>query len=317
LPAAITVGIIAAWTVGVGAQAYDYLSPVLRRAIVSLGDTLTGATAARRPFGAADAVTSPPLERLVTGASVMAVLVLVALGLRRLRRRGDTNPFALLLGAAAVAYFGALGLRFASDAWEVGNRASGYFFIGVAFVAAVACLELRIDASPARRSLMTGLIALIVAGGVVLGWPGDLRLAQPLEVAAGGAEIPSETLGAARWIGRKLPGRRFAATEADARMIDSEGRAVALAGFRPDIADVMASPALASWQPRLLRRYRLRYVVADRRRRSRDNNTAPFFARGGAPEPTLPAGVVDKYETAGAGRVYDSGGVVIFDMEGR
>ena len=40
----------------------------------------------------------------------------------------------MIFVVAALAFFGALALRFAPAAWETGNRAGEFFFIGLAFV---------------------------------------------------------------------------------------------------------------------------------------------------------------------------------------
>ncbi len=315
--ALLVAGAAAAWFVVAGPQTIDYLSPVVGRAFGGFVDTVTGSAAPRRLFAdTSGAPVAPVGERVISFASVLVLAAGLAAGCLRLWRQRTTNPFVALFVLAGATYFAALALRFASDAWEVGNRASGYLFLGLGFVVAVAIVGPQLDGVRAslRRPLITAGLVLIVIGGVILGWPSNLRLSQPLVVRADGGRITSETLGMAEWVRQTLPGRRFAATEADGRMILSQGHAVAVAGARPDVRDVMAAPILLPWQVRLLRDDRLRYVVADRRRRSTDNDTAPYFAvEGGSPERLRPAGVVDKYEAAGADRLFDSGRIVIFD----
>ena len=47
-----------------------------------------------------------------------------------------------MFAGAAVAYFAMLGLRLSPAAWETGNRASEFLFLGLAFVLAFAGVEL-------------------------------------------------------------------------------------------------------------------------------------------------------------------------------
>ena len=58
-------------------------------------------------------------------------------GLRALWRRYRREPFALLFGLAAIAFFATLVLRLVPPAWETGNRLSEFLFVGLAFVLAL------------------------------------------------------------------------------------------------------------------------------------------------------------------------------------
>jgi hypothetical protein len=255
-------------------------------------------------------------ERYLSIGSVLVLLAGLLLGLRRVWRGHRSKPFAWLFAAAGLAYFGALGLRFASESWEIGNRASAYTFIGLGFVIGCAGVERwSLRGRAIGRPLVTAAVALVAVGGVILGWPAEIRLAQPLYASAQGRVIPSEPVGLARWAGTNLPDGRFAASVGDARVLLSQGPVYALGGTFPDVQDVLVLPFIQKWQLQLLRREDLRYVVVDRRLRSGNNDLAPWFTVQGKPEPLLPKGVVRKFEDLGWHRIYDSGHIVVFDRE--
>ena len=165
-------------------------------------------------------------------------------GLREVVRRRRNEPLAVIFSLAALCFFGALS-RFAPAAWETGNRAGEFLFLGLAFVVAYAvllALEARQPESWRRGAIACGL-AVITIGGAISGWPWDSQLAKPIRVRAEGKEIVSEPLGLARWASTHLPGRRFAAPEADGRLLFTPGNLVALTGQGPDIEDIVGEPS--------------------------------------------------------------------------
>jgi hypothetical protein len=319
--AALAVVLVGCWLWVVGGILSSYLSPVFAGAISGIFDTVSGESAPRQLFKAQSGAPETPLaEQLLTFGSVLILAAGMAFGLRQVWRRHRTRPFALLFSVAGMAYFGTLGLRLAPGAWEVGNRASEFLFIGLGFVVGCSGVERWTVRGGKRvgRALVATALGIIVMAGVISGWPASIRLSQPIVVAADGRRIESEPLGLGRWVSAHLPSRRFAATEGDARMLLVHGRGFAIAGSWPDVKDVVGLPRLAPWQIHILEDNDLRYVVADRRASGRDR--APFFAVRppfGPGEPLLPPGVVDKFDRTGAARLFDSGNIVVFDMENR
>ena len=207
----------------------------------------------------------------------------------------------MIFVGASLLFFGALALRFAPAAWETGNRAGEFFFIGLAFVVSGAVYQaLRRRGDTARWRLATALgLGVVLSSGAISGWPWDSQLARPIRVSAEGSTIDSEPLALAEWAANKLPGRRFAAPEADGRLLMTPGGQVALTGQGPDIEDIVGEPDFPSWQKRILRNHRLRYVVADRREIARDNVRGYFFTvPGSGSDGLLPAGVVHKFAAA-------------------
>lgn len=322
--AALALALSACWLIVVASITVGYLSPVLDAAFKATLHTVSGEAAPRQLFqsSGSSALATPPGERVVALISVAILAAVLPFGLRRAWREHRTQPLVPLFCLAAVAYFGTLALRFAPQAWETGNRASEFLFIGLAFVLACSRLE-RYSPRRARRLgrvLLAGCLGIVVVGGAISGWPAPSLLSRPLLVTAEGHSIESEPLGFARWVGRHLPGRRFAASDADARLLIDEGRATAFTGDVGDIKDILRMPTLATWQLPSLREHDIRYVVTDRRLRSFDNTAGYYFAvtaPAGTPDALLPAAVADKFEQTRAPRIFDSGSIIVYDLGGR
>jgi hypothetical protein len=69
---------------------------------------------------------------------------------------------------------------------------------------------------------------------------------------------------------------------------------------------------------RSFRKAGLRYVVADRRGLAYDNIRGYYFSFPGyEPEPLGRRAPFRKFATAGIGRVYDSGKIVVYDLRDR
>ncbi len=230
-------------------------------------------------------------------------------------RSGSSSPL------AALGFFGTLALRLAPPAWETGNRASEFLFVGLAFIlacAAAAALRRRADRRPARVLVSAG-VALLLVGGIISGWPWDAQLARPMRIAAGGGTIVSPPLGMAEWAHERTGDGRFAAAIADAGLLLDPGDQVAIAGTAPDIEDIVDEESLEGWELPLLRENDIRYFVADRREHSGDTLRGYFFARRGSSVRELaPKSLISKFnDVPGAARVYTNGTITVFDLRAR
>jgi hypothetical protein len=228
------------------------------------------------------------------------------------------KPFALIFAIAAVAFFGTLALRLAPPAWETGNRLSEFLFVGLAFTlsCAFAALLRRVTDRRQWRLTVTGAIGLILVGGAISGWPWDSQLAKPMRISVDGRTLPSPSLSAAEWSRDKIEGGRFAAANADAGLLLVPGGKVALAGSSPAIEDVLDAKSFEGWELPLLRRNKLRYVVADRREASADTLRGHFFTTQEPTGETLKnRSTTAKFnQIPGVSRLYSNGAVTIFDL---
>jgi hypothetical protein len=313
------------WLLIAARSTTGYLFPVLEEAVKAIWKTASGESAPRTLFhqasSSAETVASTPLAARALALLAVAVLAAGAfVGLREVWRRKRGEPLVLVFCAGAVAFFAALTLRFAPAAWETGNRAGGYFFIGLAFVCIYGAAELlRRGTNPVRRRLLlTAALGVVLVGGAISGWPWDIQLARPLQATADGAKIESEPLALAEFARRRLDGSRFAAPESDARVLLAPGGQVAFGGQGPDIEDIVDEPELESWQLPLLEEHHLPFVVADRRLISEDTLRGEFFAVKGQYGTELrKAAVVHKFARIPAGRVWHSGRIVLFNLGDR
>lgn len=316
-------GMALVWLFVVASSTVGYLTPVLSNAFEAIGNTIGGSDPPRSLFeGDGPAIEPTPL--VGKALAVLAVLLLAGalpFGLLEIYRRYMKKPFALIFAISAVAFFGTLALRLAPPAWETGNRLSEFLFIGLAFTLSCAFLALLKRFSDRRpwRLLTAGAIGLILVGGAISGWPWDSQLAKPMRISAGGRTLPSPSLSAAEWSRDHIEGGRFAATNADAGLLLVPGGKVALAGSSPAIEDVLDAESFEDWELPLLRRNKLRYVVADRREASADTLRGHFFM---TEEPTGET-LKDRSTTAkfnrvpGVSRIYSNGAITIFDLEGK
>ncbi len=314
------IALAVAWLVVVASSTVGYLSPVLSNAIDAIDNTLRGEDAPRGLFQS-DSSTVPPTPLGAKALALLAVALLAAglpLGLREVWRRFMRQPFALLFGIAAIGFFGTLALRLAPPAWETGNRAGEFLFVGLAFVLALACLETlrrRADGTVTRALVAAG-IGLVLVGGAISGWPWDSQTAQPLRISADGGTISSPPLGMAEWAEDELPAGRFAASTADAGLLLVPGAKTALAGASPDVEDILDEENLVGWELPLLRRNRLRYVAVDRRQVASDTLRGYYFSNRDDPDELRPKSVVSKFnELPRIGRVYTNGTITVFDLE--
>jgi hypothetical protein len=323
--ALLAFGAAVGWLVIAARGTVGYLFPVLGDAIKAIWNTASGEAAPRTLFhqssSTAETVGATPLG--ARGLALLAVLILLAamvVGIRQVWRRHRREPLILLFCAAAVVFFGALGLRFAPAAWETGNRAGEFLFIGLAFVAIYGAAEL-LSTGPnlrRRRLLFTAALGVVLFGGVISGWPWDVQTARPLQATADGGEIDSESLALARFARDRLDGSRFAAPEAEARTLLAPGHQIAFAGQGPDIEDIVNTGQIEPWQLPVLQENHLPYVVADRRLVSGDSIRGFYFTVPGRYNDALrERGVVDKFSRLPVARVWDGGRVVLYDLKDR
>jgi hypothetical protein len=312
------------WLFVVATKTVGYLSPVVTRAVSSVVHTISGESAPRQLFagksGRAGSGGSNIFERGVALVAVALLVVLYPVGLRQLWReqRGlfVRDVFAATLALGGGLMFAMYALRFAPAAWETANRSSEFLFLGLAVVVPLGVFRLGARLSePVWMLGATAVLTTMFAGGVVAGWTPSLRLSQPYEISAEGHVVQAEGRAMASWALQTLgPGRRYAGSEADARLLNTYADAAARAGQSPDMADILKSTTLASWELPLLRKYHVRYVVTDRRLRAFDNTAGYYFGfrRGPRRDPLLPPSVVRKWGRYD--RIFDSGQIVIFDL---
>ncbi len=321
--ALLAILLTAFWLFVVASSTVGYLSPVLGDALKSTLHTASGEAPARGLFqGSASTIGGTPLP--ARAVALLAVVLLAAglpFGLRTVWRRYRRQPIALVFVVAAIGFFGSLALRLAPEAWETGNRAGEFLFIGLAFV--IACVGLEAWRPPSApwlgRAAMAAGLGVVLVGGAITGWPWDSQLSLPVRAtAAGGGTIFSPPLGMARWAKEEVPGGRFAALTADSRLLLDPGGKSAISDFSADVIDVIPDPTLPARALPLLRRHQVRYLVADQREVAGDGTRGYYFSTlGSRRNALLPRSSVTKFgEAPGVARLFDSGSIVVYDLAG-
>ena len=321
--AVFTVILASGWLLLVASSTFGYLAPVLSDAFEAIFNTASGEAPPRGLFqGKGSEI--PPTPLLAKAVALLAVVLLLAalpFGLKRAWARLRDRPFALIFMLSAIGFFATLALRLAPEAWETGNRASEFLFIGLGFV--LACCGLDQWGPRARpwlgRVAMTAALAVVLVGGAIAGWPWDLQLARPLRAESDGGTISSAPLALAEWAGHNLPrDERLAAGTASARLLMAPGERTALAGKTPDIQDILNEPALSTWELPLLHRNHVRYLVTDRRELSSESLRGYFFTTKGelGEQRLLPKAAVTKFAAIpGIAKIYSSGTITVYDLE--
>jgi hypothetical protein len=310
------------WLVVVASSTVGYITPVVTNAIDSALHTATGEAPSRDLFQGASSVVEPT-PTIARGIALLAIVLLLAglpFGLRTVWRRYRTQPLALLFALAAIGFFGALALRLTPAAWETGNRASEFLFIGLAFVLGCVGLERWRPRQAAwlGRALMAAALTIVLIGGAIAGWSWDSQLARPVRVhSQEGPRISSPPLALALWAKEHAPGRRFGGLAADSRMLLDPGDQKIFSDFTANLIETIPSTTIASFQVELLREEHIRFVVIDRRDVATDGIRGFFFSEAGASTDNwLPRSAVIKFASIpGAQRIYDSGSTVIYDLE--
>jgi hypothetical protein len=328
-PAVVAVALSGTWMIVVASVTVGYLTPVIGGALSAAITTISGESTSRHLFTGAGGNT-PEIERYIALASVGLLAIGFPFGLRNVWGRLRREAFTWIVAGGAVAIFGTYPLRFVPKAWETANRAGEFLFLGLAFVLACAPAGfLTPDRSrwkgrrlpkPHRspfvfRALFTGCFAIVFMGGVIAGWPADTRLAQPLRVRAGGRVIDSERLALGKWVAKNLSGGIVVANETDARIVADYGHHAVVTGSDPDYQEVLTSSKLAPWELALLHRHHVRYVISDEQ--GVPNLFFPIGSSGDSQYDPLPASTVTKFDAAPASPIFNSGGVIIYDLQNR
>ena len=315
--AGFTVVAAVIWLVFVASDTAGYLSVIFGKAFQETIRTVAFESAPRQLFKADAGGGSPWGERVVGLASVALIAGVMPIALLEVWRRHRRNTVAVVLAIGASAYVGVLFLRFVPRAWEIANRSSEFLFVGVALMLAFASVR-AVSLLPRGlgRAAVAGAAALLLAGGIIAGWPTDLRLSLPYRVDAAGRVLEPQGTTAARWSTSNLgTGRNFLADPSNARLLLWQGE-IAYAGGNPNLNDILRQPLLASWMVDQLREKQVRFLVMDRRRISQNQTFGNYFFSPRAARLGLySAAAYAKFDRQpGISKVYDSGNVSIYDL---
>lgn len=315
-PLAVAVAVTAGWLVLVGRETVGYLSPVILGALRETIRTVQGEARVRQLFGASNsAAQGPAWEHYVGFGSAALVAIAVPFGLYVVWRRYRHVPAAVVFSVAGAVYVGSLVLRLVPSAWVIAARASEFLFIGAGLTLALCTLWVleRFPGLAARVGLVAAA-AIVLVGGVISTTPSSTRLAEPYRVSVRGGYLAPQAATAGQWVSDVLgSGNRVAAQAADGRFLLVDGRQHVFSSTKPPVAQILKARVLRPWQISLLRQLGIRYVVTDTQASGADDANGYYFFRN-QPQRNLVLART-KFLRAGANPIYDSGNIVVYDLQ--
>ena len=318
LVAAVAVVAAAIWSSVVAPGTSSYLFPVLGRAIHASFNVIFGQGSGRRLFqstGGTPEQVAEPWQRAFAVASVLLILLGLFFGAREIARRRLANPYFVVLGLAAVAYLAILPLRLVPAAWETSNRSSSFLFVGVALTLGLAGSS-QWFASRSFAFLASACAAVLLIGGVEVGWPPRVLLSLPYRSRAAGSVIPPQPSVVASWAKSVLgPGHRFIAPEAIGRELLVHGDQTAFVTSAPFAAStVLYDERLTSGIVATLGERSIDYLAIDRLVAGDDSMSGYFFP-GRADLEFADSLATQKYDGfPGVDRLLDTGDIVVYDV---
>jgi hypothetical protein len=220
----------------------------------------------------------------------------------------------------SAGYYVVLGVRIGvTDGQELAGRLMSFEFIPVAYVLAlfaVAVERQRVrGATRDVAALATG--GVLSVGAVTAGWPPWWeRLPGPYLVAGFERSVDAEATAASVWTHHSLgSNQRFGADAGNAPLLASYGNQDVVRNLGPIYTVSGPTSDVLS----LVKSSAVRYLLVDGRLAKMLPASGAYFPvdpnanRYRAPLPQI---ALDKFDDAGASRLYDSGDIVIYDLQG-
>jgi hypothetical protein len=268
--ALVATGVSLFWTLRVAPATFDYLFPVINRTFGALINVLTGGweESGRELFVSTSSDRAPFWEQGVAIASVLLILAAIPFGLRIFWRRLKGSSLGWVFALAPLVYFPLQVLRLTGAGWETANRASEFLFIGIAFIVSLAFTSPRLVKGRIPVAIVTGIFAgILFMGGVIAGWPPNLRMSHPYYVAVKGPggeidRIEPQGIAAARWARANLgPANRMGADNSSARLMQAYGEQYALPGSEFGIHHLYRNESIGSGELEIIEVSGIEYLV--------------------------------------------------------
>jgi hypothetical protein len=268
--------------------------------------------------------TLPASERMLGYVSTLTVLALCVLGVHavwRLRRRRPVGPltyafvvFGPLLWILSTPLIPTAGSELVYRSWP-------FLFLGVGVFGAIALrrVERRIGhGGPVlARGVVIAIVALVIAGGVVIGDNEAGRFPRPAETAAGPETVTGDSIAAAQWFDRRAG--RYNPFVAD----NGSQLVFATFGFQQAVTYGNWLPFVAPTTPKIADRLHdlgVKYVVIDRRVTRLPPRYGYYFGQEELYSAGLafsgrvfPRRLLDRFDDVPTlDRIYDNGNIVIY-----
>jgi hypothetical protein len=327
--ALVSAAAFGAWILFVAPSTVGYLQPVIQDALQGFRALLAGGHhPAPPPVSAANG----PLEnQALAAAAVLIMSVLVPVGWWQAWRRYRRQPWVVAFAIGAVSWYVIVAVRlFVANGSELAGRASTFVFLPAGFIAALAVIRLtdnslrwlviRAGLRRAPMVIATAVAAalVLVLNGLINGWPPYWeRLPGPYQVAGAERSVGPEQVASADWALAVLgPGQRFATDEGDLPVLGSYGDQNTVGDDGP----LYTSPALTPAAAQLVQAQSIGFVLVDLRLSESLPVSGQYFPvdpNAGTYKRPLPRADLAKFNRVpGVARIYDSGDIVVYDLEG-
>jgi hypothetical protein len=314
-------------TVRVGNPVVAYLSTFISGACQELGNVVRGSGAARPLFVSYAGQSVPLWERLFTLSSVLLIMCTFPFGLFSVFKRYRLNALVLVCCIIAMGYPLSQIFRVTNAGSDLTDRLAAFLFIPIATVLAAFVTQFFPVSmlSFLRRSLLTGVMTFVFLGGVMLGAGSNFALLPgPYHVIADARSLEPEGIQAARWAATNLrAGGLVAADRINQILMGTYGNQPIATSVtdKVDLSSVFLSQQLGSRQVALLRRAHVHYLVVDLRLSQSLPLLGFYYERSeeNAFHHTMPVSItaLSKFHhILDISRIFDSGDIIIYDVEG-
>ena len=325
--AMVTLGAVAWFAFVAGDVTTDELGDVIKEALESVGNVLTGESSGKTLFQSGEQSNST-LAKLVAIGAILPMLVIIPIGLWKTRPSVEPNQLWRALAIVAAFYPVTLFLRLTAAGTETSQRASEFVFLGLAFVAAVLVVAPHI---PGKRKIgiastvgLTLLGTIIFLGGFIVGESPATRQPGPFLVAGESRSISQQGRAAAAFAGTQLPrDSRFISDRPNANLFGSYGGLERVTGTVNGrrVTRVFFSPRYDVIDQAIVSDNEIDYIVVDRRL-SDGTPVNGFYFEASEPqantyEEPIDEGALTKFKNVtGMSRIFDNGAIAIYDTAG-
>jgi hypothetical protein len=310
-----------------GGHTVNELGDVIVGAVESLLRIIFGGSGPKTLFQGSGQANSMAARALAV-ASIIPVLALIPLGLRRVWWAGDSSALWRTLALVAVFYPLTLGLRLSLAGTETSQRASEFVFVGLAFLAALLIGELRRPGTPLARLSLSGALALIATavflGGLIISSLPANRQPGTFLVSAEARSIDAKNLALADFAATNLePESRVLADRPSATLLGAYGHLNPVFG-RIDgvlITRVIFDEEFEPVHRRVIVDDAIDYLVVDRRQ-SRQLPLIGYYVESFEPRAftrrtPLSERALDKFNfVPGLSKVFSNGTTSIYETSG-
>jgi hypothetical protein len=265
------------------------------------------------------------IARALAVASIVPLLIMIALGLRKMWRDREGDPLRLTLAGVAILYPVTLGLRLTLSSSETSQRASEFVYVGVAFLAAMLIVEWDWTRRHVRTALgtltVTGVATITFLGSFIIGELQATRQPGPYLVGAEDRSVTSEGLAAASFASHHLSAQsRILADRTNATLLGSYGGLDPIFGKYAGIPlpRLLLGGRFDEKDRRVIHGQSLAYVVVDTRL-TRELPLIGYYVESDEPgafsrRVPIAIGSLKKFESApGVSKIYTNGPISIYD----